>query len=146
MDQSDRSWTRSNASNGWTLSRVLADGCFDPIHFGHVKYLREASKLGDWLIVRVAPDTAIAAKGRQPIQDQQERANTLLAMSFVDRITLVDTLAEAVRNVKPAVLAKGSDWRGKLPKDVLEACMCVGARIVYTDTRERSSSERVMID
>lgn len=121
--------------------RVLADGCFDPLHIGHLRYFHACG--GDPLIVRVAPDSAIRAKGREPFQTQEERALLIHALGMVDRVCFNETLGNAIRDIKPDVLAKGSDWRGKLPEDVLAACQEVGARIVYTDTQARTSTERL---
>jgi glycerol-3-phosphate cytidylyltransferase len=123
--------------------RVLADGCFDPLHYGHVRYLVAAAACGPPLIVRVAPDSAITAKGRTPFQSQDERARTVLAIGVVDRIATHETLALAVLDVHPKYLVKGEEWRGKLPEDVLTACQAIGTEIIYTDTQERSSSERL---
>jgi cytidyltransferase-like protein len=123
--------------------RVLADGCFDPLHYGHVRYLVTAAAYGPALIVRVAPDSAITAKGRTPFQAQDERARTVLALGAVDRVCTHDTLALAILDLHPKYLVKGEDWRGKLPEDVLKACQAIGTEIVYTDTQERTSSERL---
>jgi D-glycero-beta-D-manno-heptose 1-phosphate adenylyltransferase len=123
--------------------RVLADGCFDPLHLGHIKYLAAAAKLGRPLIVQIAPDTSILAKGRQPFQTREERAMTVLSLDMVDLVRCYDSLAIAVLSTCPRYLVKGSDWRGKLPEDVLKACQEAETEIIYTDTRERSSSERI---
>lgn len=121
---------------------VLADGCFDPIHVGHLAYLEAAAKLGT-LIVQIASDEAIAAKGRESFQTRNERAKTVDALKSVVMTVQKDTLADAVRAVCPNVLAKGRDWIGKLPDDVVAACREVGTVIVYTDTQERTSTERL---
>jgi cytidyltransferase-like protein len=123
--------------------RVLADGCFDPLHVGHIRYFRDAASFGPPLIVRVAPDSAITAKGRTPFQTRGERMVTVMAIGVVDRVCSHNTLAEAVRDLQPNVLVKGSEWFGKLPDDVLKACMDVGAEIIYTPSHDTSSSERL---
>lgn len=123
---------------------VLADGCFDPLHVGHIAYLEAAAKLGT-LIVQVASDEAIAAKGRESFQTRTERAKTVEALKIVVLTVQKDSLADAVRAVCPNVLAKGRDWIGRLPEDVVAACREVGTVIVYTDTQERTSSERLLM-
>jgi cytidyltransferase-like protein len=124
--------------------RVLADGCFDPLHVGHIAYLREAATMGPTLIVRVAPDSDITAKGRTPFQTQDERARMVLAIGVVDRICTHKTLADAIRDLKPTYLVKGQDWKTRtLPDDVWWACQESGTQIIYTQTQERSSSERL---
>jgi cytidyltransferase-like protein len=121
---------------------VLADGCFDPLHCGHLKYLRAAVALGRPLVVNIAPDEEIVAKGRQPFQNRDERAQTILALDMVDRVS-VNALATAIRELKPRYVVKGAEWRGKLPEDVLAAAQDVGASIAYLEIREKTSSERL---
>lgn len=121
---------------------TLADGVFDPLHFGHIRYLMAAARLGRPLIVNIAPDAAVRAKGREPFQDRHERALTVLAIGVVDDVRQLD-LATLITTTKPKRLVKGSDWRDKLPADVLAACLQVGTEICYTDTQERSSTERL---
>ena len=121
---------------------VLADGCFDPLHFGHIQYLWIASKLGS-LTVHVAPDDAIRAKGREPYQSRQERAHTVLALGCVDRVRMWPDLAFAITEEKPRYLVKGAEWRDKLPEAVLDACRRYDVEIVYADVNAKRSSERL---
>lgn len=133
-----------NGSSGrWILTRVLADGCFDPLHYGHIRYLRAAAELGDIVIVRVAHDAEIVLKGRRPFQTLIERMATLDALSMVTRAVSHQTLPAAIYDLKPARLVKGAGWRGKLPEDVQAACQAVGTEIIFTDTQERTSRERL---
>ncbi len=121
---------------------VLADGCFDCLHVGHVRYLVSAAHLGP-VAVRVAPDADIVAKGRRPFQTQTERGEMLLALRMVERVTYDATLAAAVRRLTPQYLVKGDDWQGRLPTDVVTACQETGTKILFTQTRERTSTERL---
>jgi D-beta-D-heptose 7-phosphate kinase/D-beta-D-heptose 1-phosphate adenosyltransferase len=121
---------------------ILADGCFDPIHLGHIRYLQAAAKHGR-LIVRVARDDEIQAKGREPFQTRWERAETLRALGVVDDVMMFHTLAEAVLEICPQMLVKGKEWDGRLPKEVLAACQLQRTRIMYTDTQRKSSTERL---
>lgn len=121
---------------------VLADGCFDPLHRGHLRYLQAARGLGDVLIVNIAADRHIETKGRAPFQTRLERAWTILSLGLAQGVTML-TLAEAVRHVKPLYVAKGKDWEGKMPQDVCFACIEVGARLRFTDTLEQTSTERL---
>ncbi len=132
-----------NGLSGWILTRVLADGAFDPLHIGHIKYLAAAATYGRPLIVHIAPDTSIEAKGRKPFQTRVERAMTIQCLDMVDMVRCYDSLAIAVQSECPRYLVKGEDWRGKLPEDVLEACQIAETEIVYTPTREKSSTERL---
>jgi len=112
------------------------------LHVGHIAYLEAASKLGD-LIVQVAPDEALLAKGRATFQSQLERARTVGALGCVRVAATHKSLVDAIRYQLPRVLVKGRDWLGKLPQDVVEACREVGTVIVYTDTQERTSTQRL---
>lgn len=125
---------------------VLADGCFDPLHVGHIAYLKAAARveaLGRHLVVNVAPDDAIRAKGREPFQTADERKRMLTEiMWFIDRVT-IGYLADVIRDEQPEFLVKGIEWQGCIPADVLEACAEVGTHLVFTQTRGPSSSERL---
>ncbi|MFQ6037516.1 MAG: adenylyltransferase/cytidyltransferase family protein [Candidatus Aminicenantales bacterium] len=93
---------------------VLANGCFDLIHAGHVRYLKESKRLGDILVVALNSDSSIRkikGKGR-PILKAKERAEILTAFSAVDYITFFDepTVDRVLLTLKPHVHAKGSDY------------------------------------
>ena len=93
---------------------VLANGCFDLIHVGHIRYLREAKDRGDILVVALNSDSSVhSLKGRgRPILEEKERAEILSAFSFVDYVTFFDELnAEKVLlALRPDIHAKGSDY------------------------------------
>lgn len=96
--------------------RVLASGCFDPLHYGHLRYLEEAKKLGGSdceLIVVVARDSTIRkAKGRPPIIPEEQRRALVEALKPVDRAILgreqVD-VASVLRDLRPDIVAVGYD-------------------------------------
>lgn len=122
---------------------VLADGTFDPIHYGHIRYLSVAATFGE-LIVRVATDADVLAKGRLLYQSREERLRTIGALRMVEDVCDDATLAEAILRLKPKYLAKGDDWRVKgLPVDVEAACHRAGTCVIFTQTQERTSSERL---
>ncbi len=122
---------------------VLADGCFDPVHVGHIAYLKEARTFGAPLMVRVAQDATIFEKGRVPFQDHSERLVTVLTLAPVDCVCAATTLAEAVLEYRPTHLVKGQDWIGKLPDDVVAACVLTHTQIVFVNTQSRTSTERL---
>lgn len=122
---------------------VLADGCFDPIHAGHVAYLKKAASFGTPLMVRVAQDVTIFEKGRVPFQDHAERLLTILALDPVDSVCASPTLAEAVLEYKPTHLVKGIDWQGRMPEDVLAACIQTKTQLVFVQAQTRTSTERL---
>jgi D-beta-D-heptose 7-phosphate kinase/D-beta-D-heptose 1-phosphate adenosyltransferase len=93
---------------------VFTNGCFDLVHVGHVRYLQEARRQGDFLVVAVNSDRSveqIKGPGRPIIQDKQ-RAEVLAALGCVDWVTIFDEPDPLVliKLLKPDVLVKGSDW------------------------------------
>lgn len=93
---------------------VFTNGCFDLIHIGHVRYLTEAKKLGDVLIVGLNSDDSVRRlKGsNRPITPQEERAEILDALKPVDIVVVFeeDTPTELIKKVRPNVLVKGGDY------------------------------------
>ncbi|MCE5312837.1 MAG: D-glycero-beta-D-manno-heptose 1-phosphate adenylyltransferase [Nitrospiraceae bacterium] len=93
---------------------VFTNGCFDIIHTGHVRYLREAKKLGDILIVGLNSDTSVAGiKPGRPVNPQDQRAEVLSALEMVDYVAIFDedTPYNLIKLVRPDVLVKGGDWK-----------------------------------
>ena len=94
---------------------VFTNGCFDVLHPGHVRYMREARSMGDFLIVAVNSDRGVRElKGAgRPIFPQSERAEILAALESVDAVTIFDesTPLELIQRMRPSVLVKGGDWR-----------------------------------
>jgi D-beta-D-heptose 7-phosphate kinase/D-beta-D-heptose 1-phosphate adenosyltransferase len=93
---------------------VLANGCFDLLHRGHVALLEAARLEGDILIVALNSDASVGRlKGPgRPHIPQDERAEVLLALEPVDRVVVYDepTPLETIRALLPDVLVKGEDW------------------------------------
>ncbi len=94
---------------------VFTNGCFDLLHVGHVRYLAEAKKLGDFLIVGINSDESVKRlKGpTRPIQNQQDRAEILKALEAVDETVIFteDTPENLIKSVRPDILVKGGDWK-----------------------------------
>lgn len=125
-----------------TRTVVLADGCFDPFHVGHLRYLEYAAKLGSRLVVNVAPDAAIRAKGRKPFQSLLERAEMIKALSCVYG-TCSGALERIIYELRPHVLVKGTEWSQRLPASVMDACYQSNTRLIFAETQERTSTERL---
>ena len=93
---------------------VFTNGCFDLLHVGHVRYLREARALGDALLVAVNSDRSVRAlKGAgRPVLSESERAELLAALSSVDFVTVFDEESPRalIAEVLPDVLVKGGDY------------------------------------
>jgi rfaE bifunctional protein nucleotidyltransferase chain/domain len=93
---------------------VFANGCFDVLHVGHIRYLEGARQLGDVLIVGVNSDSQVAIqKGSgRPIMPEAERAELLASLESVSYVTIFDepTVEELLLALKPDVHAKGTDY------------------------------------
>lgn len=94
--------------------KVFTNGCFDILHVGHVRYLRDARALGDLLIVGVNTDESVRRlKGpSRPVQSENDRAEILAALGTVDFVVLFgqETPLELIEAIAPDVLVKGGDW------------------------------------
>jgi rfaE bifunctional protein nucleotidyltransferase chain/domain len=93
---------------------VFTNGCFDILHVGHVRYLNEARRLGDALVVAINSDASVRSnKGNgRPIVPEAERAEVLAGLEAVDYVTVFDdaTPARVIDEIVPDVLVKGADW------------------------------------
>ncbi len=93
---------------------VFANGAFDLLHVGHVRYLQAAAREGDWLVVGINSDRSVRAlKGDgRPVLPESERAEIVSAMACVDAVVLFDEDSPGglLRDLKPDVHAKGTDY------------------------------------
>lgn len=93
---------------------VFTNGCFDILHVGHVRYLKEARALGDILVVGLNTDASVRRiKGpNRPVQDENSRAEILASLACVDYVVLFDeeTPDALIRTIKPRWLVKGGDY------------------------------------
>jgi rfaE bifunctional protein nucleotidyltransferase chain/domain len=93
---------------------VLANGCFDILHVGHVRYLEAARALGDVLVVAVNSDRSVRAikEPGRPILDESERVALISALRCVDHVVLFDEadVKRVIDVLKPAIHAKGTDY------------------------------------
>ena len=96
---------------------AFTNGCFDLMHIGHVKYLEDASRGNRVLIVGLNSDSSISRiKGpSRPIVVQKSRAAVLAALESVDFVVIFneDTPYKTIAAIKPDILIKGADWKGK---------------------------------
>ena len=96
---------------------VFTNGCFDIIHSGHISYLEKAKTLGDILIVGLNSDDSVKKlKGsNRPINTQKDRAYILASLKSVDYVVIFneETPYELIKKIKPDILAKGADYKGK---------------------------------
>ena len=124
---------------------IFANGCFDIIHVGHIRYLNDAKELGDILIVAVNDDRSMKInKGEShPLMPEDERMEILAALRCVDYITLFSekTVDNLLLKLKPHVHAKGTDYTVETVPE-RETVLSYGGEIAITgDPKNHSSSE-----
>jgi rfaE bifunctional protein nucleotidyltransferase chain/domain len=126
-------------------SLTLANGCFDLLHVGHVRYLRAAKALGGRLIVAVNSDESVRAlKGDgRPLMPAEERAEILSALEDVDAVIIFPErdVRAIIREIHPNVQAKGTDYTAETvpERDVLAE---YGGRVeIVGDPKDHSASE-----
>lgn len=93
---------------------VFTNGCFDILHVGHIRYLKEARALGDVLVIGLNSDKSVSViKPGRPVNQQDWRAEILAALEMVDYVTVFDedTPYELIKLLKPDILVKGGDWK-----------------------------------
>lgn len=124
---------------------VLANGCFDILHAGHVRYLEGARALGDMLVVGINSDEQVARlKGvGRPILPERERAELVASLQAVDLVTIFPepTVTELLLAIKPDVHAKGTDYTEETvpERDVVRS---YGGRVaIVGDPKDHSTSE-----
>jgi rfaE bifunctional protein nucleotidyltransferase chain/domain len=126
---------------------VFTNGCFDILHAGHTRYLREARKLGDALILALNSDSSVRSiKGpMRPIVPEAERAEVVAALDSVDYVTVFDELTplELIEFLRPDVIVKGGDWADK---DIVgaEAVRKWGGRVAIMPEIEGASTTNII--
>ncbi len=93
---------------------VFTNGCFDILHVGHVRYLREAKKLGDVLVLALNSDASVRTiKGeKRPLVPEEERADIMAALACIDYVVIFSepTPQGLIEYLQPDILVKGGDW------------------------------------
>jgi D-glycero-beta-D-manno-heptose 1-phosphate adenylyltransferase len=126
-------------------SITLANGCFDLLHVGHVRYLHAAKQLGGRLIVAINSDESVRAlKGDgRPVMPAAERAEILSALADVDAVVIFpeQDVRALIREIRPDIHAKGTDYTvDTVPeRDVVRDC---GGRVeIVGDPKDHSATE-----
>ena len=124
---------------------VLANGNFDLLHVGHVRYLRGAKALGGKLVVAVNSDQLVRAlKGEgRPIMPERERAEIVSALADVDAVIVFPELdvRSIIREIRPDIHAKGTDYTADTVPERDVVADCGGRVAIVGDPKDHSTSE-----
>lgn len=124
---------------------VLANGCFDLLHVGHIRYLEAAKKFADILIVGVNSDEQVQKlKGvNRPFQPERERAEIIAALRAVDFVTIFPepTVEDLIRAIRPDFHAKGTDYTVESVPEREIVRECGGQVVITGDAKNHSTTE-----
>lgn len=128
---------------------VATSGHFNPLHKGHIRYLKEAKKLGDWLVVIVNNDEQVKLKGSVPFMNEKERKEIIEALRCVDEVVIsIDkdrSVVQSLNIIKPDIFAKGGD---STPNNVPEIALCkkLGIQVVFEVGGKKVQSSSKLIE
>lgn len=125
---------------------AMVDGCFDPLHIGHIEYFKEAKGFGLPVLCNMRSDRYIKeAKKRKTILPEKQRAVLIDSLKYIDYVYICDTsTADTLARLKPGMYVKGNDWKKRtLPKKEQEICQNNNIQIKYLDTVLDSSTNIV---
>ncbi len=124
------------------MKRILTYGTFDLLHYGHIRLLKRAKALGDYLIVAVSTDEFNAGKGKKSYYDYETRKEMLEAIRYVDLVIPEQTWAQKATDVEEYhvdTVVMGGDWAGSNRFEYLrDVC-----ELVYLDRTEGISTTQV---
>jgi rfaE bifunctional protein nucleotidyltransferase chain/domain len=124
---------------------TLANGCFDLLHVGHVRYLHAAKNLGGRLIVAINSDDSVRAlKGEsRPLMPAKERAEILAALADVDAVVIFPEpdVRALIREIRPTIHAKGTDYTSATVPERDAVVECGGRVEIVGDPKDHSVSE-----
>ena len=124
------------------MKRVLTYGTYDLLHYGHIRLLKRAKELGDYLIVAISTDEFNAGKGKKAYHNYETRKEMLEAIRYVDLVIPEETWEQKIDDVKNYnvdVVVMGSDWEGSDRFEYLrEYC-----EVVYLDRTEGVSTTKI---
>jgi rfaE bifunctional protein nucleotidyltransferase chain/domain len=126
---------------------ALANGCFDLLHVGHVRYLKAAKEQADWLLVAVNSDASVRGlKGAgRPLQSEEDRAEIVASLACVDYVTVFPeaTVVPLIEALEPDAHCKGTDYtEDSVPER--EAVLGHGGRVVIVgDPKDHATSELI---
>jgi len=128
---------------------VFANGCFDLLHVGHIRYLQSARQLGDALVVALNNDESVRRlKGPQrPLMPENERAEILAALACVDYVVLFQepTVERLLRLLKPDIQCKGTDYTEETVPE-REVVRSYGGRVAIAGDPKDHSTRDLILD
>ncbi len=143
----DRQQLKQQVANWRKLgnSIILANGCFDLLHVGHVRYLHAAKKLGGHLIVAINSDESVQSlKGEgRPLMPANERAEILASLADVDAVVIFPEpdVRALIREIRPDIQAKGTDYTVNTVPERDTVLECGGRVEIVGDPKNHSATE-----
>lgn len=127
------------------MKRVLTYGTYDLLHYGHIRLLKRAKEMGDYLIVALSTDEFNRIKGKRSYHDYETRKKMLEAVRYVDLVIPEENWEQKINDVvdyKVDVVVMGSDWKDSDKFDYLkEYC-----DVIYLDRTEGISTTKIKND
>ena len=127
------------------MKRVLTYGTFDLLHYGHIRLLKRAKQLGDYLIVALSTDEFNAIKNKKAYHSYEERKEMLEAIRYVDLVIPEECWEQKINDVKEYkvdIVTMGSDWKGNEKFEELKKY----CDVVYLDRTEGISTTKIKND
>lgn len=127
------------------MKRILTYGTYDLLHYGHIRLLKRAKELGDYLIVAVSTDEFNAIKGKKSYHDYETRKKMVESIRYVDLVIPENTWEQKVQDIidyKIDVVVMGNDWIGSDKFDYLKQY----CEVIYLDRTEGISTTKIKED
>ncbi len=127
------------------MKRVLTYGTYDLLHYGHIRLLKRAKELGDYLIVALSTDEFNATKGKKAYHDYETRKKMLEAIRYVDLVIPENNWEQKIDDIKEYkvdVTVMGGDWAGSDKFEYLKDY----CELVYLDRTEGISTSKIKKD
>lgn len=124
------------------MKRILTYGTYDLLHYGHIRLLKRAKALGDYLVVAISTDEFNAGKGKKAYHDYETRKEMLEAIRYVDLVIPEKTWDQKKSDVSTYqidTVVMGSDWAGDPRFECLRDC----CEVVYLDRTEGISTTQI---
>ena len=124
------------------MKRVLTYGTFDLLHYGHIRLLKRARQLGDYLIVAISTDEFNAGKGKKAYHSYETRKEMLEAVRYVDLVIPEENWEQKINDVKKYevdIVVMGGDWAGSDRFEYLKDY----CEVVYLDRTEGISTSQI---